>query len=191
MYGFELKEKILATNDYSTFAKIVRDFMKDAAYSWLDALEEKERNALVMLEFDPAIATTMMFFRKDIHLFSDRYMDVLEAILTKAEQMADRDKHNMLGIGNMQEIAWNAMRQFEEEKKTRDYAAKIAAELNMKTGIHDLENVLVRNSGNVRYYRHAKYASSRDLRKLFLHDILDYLRANYNGGPCNEEEEDE
>lgn len=191
MYGFELKEKILATNDYSTFAKIIRDFMKDAAYSWFSTLEEKERNALVMLEFDPAVATTMMFFRKDTHLFSDRYMDVLEAILTKAEQMADRDKHNMLGIGNMQEIAWNAMRQFEEEKKTRDYAAKIAAELNMETGIRDLENVLVRNNGNVRYYKHAKYASSRDLRKLFLHDILDYLRANYNGGPCNEEEEDE
>ena len=190
MYGFELKEKILATNDYSTFAKIIRDFMKDAAYSWFSTLEEKERNALVMLEFDPAVATTMMFFRKDTHLFSDRYMDVLEAILTKAEQMADRDKHNMLGIGNMQEIAWNAMRQYEEEKKTRDYAAKIAAELDMKTGIRDLENVLVRNNGNVRYYKHAKYASSRDLRKLFLHDILDYLRANYNGGPCNEEEDE-
>ena len=191
MYYYELKEKILATNDYPTFAKIIYDFMKDAAYSWFNALEEKERKALVMLEFDPAVATTMMFFSKHDDYFSCGYTDVLEAILTKAEQMADRDKYNMMGVGQMHDITWNAMRQFEEEKKARDYATKIAAELNMETGIRDLETVLVRNSCNVRYYKHAKYASSRDLRKAFLHDILDYLRANYNGGVCNEEEEDE
>lgn len=191
MCCYELKEKILATNDYSTFAKIIHDFMKDAAYSWFNALEEKERNALVMLEFDPAVVTTMMFFSKHDDYFSYGYTSVLEAILTKAEQMAERDKYNMMDVSCLRDITWNAMRQFEEEKKTRDYAAKIAAELGMETGIRDLENILVRNSDNVRYYKRAKYASSRDLRKAFLHDILDYLRANYNGGACNEEEEDE
>lgn len=189
MYGFELKEKILATNDYSTFAKIIRDFMKEAAYNWFSALDEKEQKALVMLEFDPAVATTLMFFRQDTHIFSDRYMDVLEAILTKAEQMADQDKLDVMGLSHMRSIAFNAMCQSKEERRMRDYATKIAAELSMETGIHDLENILVRNSGNVRYYKQAKYASSRDLRKVFLHDILDYLRANYNGGPCNEEDE--
>lgn len=189
MYGYELKNKILDTNDYSAFAKIIRDFMKEAAYNWFSALDEKEQKALVMLEFDPAVATTMMFFRKDTHLFSDRYMDVLEAILTKAEQMADQDKLDMMGLSHMRGIACNAMLQLKEERIMRNYAAKIAAELNMETGIHDLENVLVRNNSNVHYYKHAKYASSRDLRKAFLHDILDYLRANYNGGPCNEEDE--
>lgn len=190
MYSHELKNKILATNDYSTFAKIIRDFMKEAAYNWFSALDEKEQKALVMLEFDPAVATTLMFFRQDTHIFSDRYMDVLEAILTKAEQMADQDRLDIMGFGDMRVIAFNAMRQSKEEDRIRDYAAKITAELSMETGIHDLENILVRNSGNVRYYKKVKYTSSRDLRKVFLHDILDYLRANYNGGACNEEKDE-
>ncbi len=191
MYNRELKEKILAANDCSTFCKIIHDFMKDAAYNWFNALEEKERKALVMLEFDPAVATTMMFFSKgDTHLFSDIYTDVLEAILTKAEQLAKMGKLNTMGLDYMFQIVWNATKQVEEERKVRDRAAQIAMEFNMDTGIGNLENILVKNSGKVREYKRAKYSFSRDLRKLFLHDLLDYLRANYNGGACNEEKDE-
>lgn len=189
MYNFVLESKILAANDYSTFAKAVRDYMKEIALNWFNRLEEKERKALIMLDFDSSITTTMMFFNSQAYLAG--YDDVLEAILSKAEQIAEQNEFNFSGDdGFMREIAWQAKWQAKKEQEAHDYAIKIAAEMDMHTGVDALESLLKKNSGGVCFYKHAKYSSSRDLRKVFLRDILECLRKDY-GNDAYSEEEDE
>ena len=169
----------------------LHDYLNNAAMAWWHGLEDDQRKAIVLLDFDASVVTTMVFFGRDWG-FGGSYGDVLGLILDKAEMLAQEDSSALEPWAQDYElrcIVDRARLQRECEEEARHKAAEIARELGMKTGVGALENLLVNNSGLVRANKKKKETYAKEMRKAFLEDALSYLQKHYNDN--TEEEEDE
>ena len=181
------EEAIREAKDSVSFNKIINQFLQDAAMNWWHGLEENQRQAIILLDFNRAVVTTMVFFSEHDWGFCGSYTDVLTLILEKAEELA-RSEHEQAGWHyDMDSLTQYVKLQFEAEQAARSKAAAIASELCMETGISTLENLLVSNSGIVRCRRKSKLEHVKEMRKELLHDVLNYLEKHY----MDNEEEDE
>ena len=169
----------------------LHDYLNNAAMAWWNGLKDNQRKAIILLDFDASVVTTMVFFGGDWG-FGGSYGDVLELILDKAEMLAQEDSSALEPWAQDYElrcIIGRARQQMECEEEARRKAAEIARELGMETGVGTLEDLLVNNSGLVRANKKQKEAYAKEMRKAFLEDALSYLQKHYNDN--NEEEEDE
>ena len=185
----ELTSTIRNINSSRALRSALHGFLNDAAMTWWNGLEDNQRKAIILLNFDASVVTTMVFFGRDWG-FGGSYGDVLDLILDKAEllaQEADTDSWDY----ELRCIIGCARQQMEREEEARRTAAEIARDLDMETGIKALEDLLVNNSGLVRANKKQKEAYAKEMRKAFLGDALFYLQKHYNDTDANKEEEDE
>ena len=171
---------IHSTSDIRAFRSAVRDYLNDSAMQWWRGLRENERQAIVLLDFDPSVVTTMVFFGRDWG-FGGGYHDVLNAILDKADLLAKEEELGNWDYG-LRTIINYARAQAQAEQDARAKAAVIAQEMDLAAGFNALETLLVENSGTVRNSKKYKTESAKEMRKAFLADALSYLRKNYNKG---------
>lgn len=185
----ELTSTIRNTNSSRALRSALHGFLNDAAMTWWNGLKDNQRKAIILLDFDASVVTTMVFFGRDWG-FGGSYGDVLELILDKAELLAKEDSiaWGSWNDSDLRCIIGCARQQMEREEEARRTAAEIARDLDMETGIQALEDLLVNNSGLVRTNKKRKEAYAKEMRKAFLEDALRYLQKHYND---NKEEEDE
>ena len=186
----ELTSTIRNTNSSRALRSALHGFLNDAAMTWWNGLKDNQRKAIILLDFDASVVTTMVFFGGDWG-FGGSYSDVLELILDKAELLAQEDSSALEPWARDYElrcIVDRARQQMECEEEARRKAAEIARELGMETGVGALEDLLVNNSGLVRANKKRKEEYAKEMRKAFLEDALSYLQKHYND---NEKEEDE
>jgi len=169
---------IRSTSDIRAFRSAIRGYLNDSAMQWWRGLRENERQAIILLDFDPSVVTTMVFFGRDWG-FGGGYHDVLDAILDKVDLLANAEE-----LGNwdydLRTIINYARAQAQAEQSARAKAAAIAQELSMSTGISTLETLLMEHSGDVLNHKKWKIDRVKEMRKAFLSDALSYLRKNYN-----------
>lgn len=168
---------IRSASDISAFRAAIRGYLNDSAMKWWHGLEGNERQAIILLDFDPSVVTTMVFFGRDWG-FGGGYTDVMEAILEKAELLANEEELSNWGFG-LRSVIYYARAQAQAEKNARAKAAAIAQEMNLVAGYGALENLLIENSGIVRDSKKRKADNAKEMRKAFLADALYYLRKNY------------
>lgn len=185
----ELTSTIRNTNSSRALRSALHGFLNDAAMTWWNGLEDNQRKAIILLDFDASVVTTMVFFGRDWG-FGGSYSDVLDLILDKAELLAQETDADSWDY-ELRCIIGCARQQMEREEEARRTAAEIARDLDMETGINALEDLLVNNSGLVRASKKKKEAYAKEMRKAFLGDALFYLQKHYNDNDTNEEEEDE
>ena len=169
----------------------LHDYLNNAAMAWWNGLKDNQRKAIILLDFDASVVTTMVFFGSDWG-FCGSYGDVLDLILDKAELLAKEDtaaREPWVQDYELRCVIGRARQQMECEEEARRKAAEIARELDMETGVKALEDLLVNNSGLVRANKKKKETYAKEMRKAFLEDALSYLQKHYNDN--NEEEEDE
>lgn len=82
----------------------------------------------------------------------------------------------------MSSVVAYAREQANAEKIAREKAAAIAKELNMASGLSELELLLTEHSGMVQHAKKWKEETAREMRKSFLTDALKYLRTNHDKG---------
>ena len=187
----ELTSTIRNTNSSRALRSALHGFLNDAAMTWWNGLEDNQRKAIVLLNFDASVVTTMVFFGRDWG-FGGSYSDVLDLILDKAELLAKEDTSTWEPWDyELRSIIGCARQQIEREEEARRTAAEIARDLDMETGVKALEDLLVNNSGLVRANKKRKEAYAKEMRKAFLGDALFYLQKHYNDNDNNEEEEGE
>lgn len=167
-----------ASNIYD-FRSAVRTYLNDSAMRWWRGLLENERQAIILLDFNPSVVTTMAFFSHGWE-FSDGYRDVLNAILDKVGMLVDEEELQGDWSNSFRTIIHYAREQAQAEQEARVKAAVIAQEMNLTAGYNTLETLLVENSGIVRSNKKYKMESAKNMRKAFLDDALNYLRKNYN-----------
>lgn len=185
----ELTSTIRNADSSRAFRSALRGYLNDAAMAWWNGLEDNQRKAIVLLDFDASVVTTMVFFGRDWG-FGGSYSDVLDLILDKAELLAKEDTATWEPWDcELRSIIGCARQQMEREEEVRRTAAEIAYDLDMETGVKALEDLLVNNSGLVRANKKRKEAYAKEMRKAFLNDALSYLQKHYNDN--NEEDEDE
>lgn len=169
---------IRSASDIHAFRSAVRGYLNDSAMQWWRGLLENERKAIILLDFDPSVVTTMAFFGRGWS-FSGGYHDVLNAILYKVDLLASEEELDNWDYG-LRTIIDYAREQANAEKIARERAAAIAQEMDLAAGFDVLETLLVKNSGTVRNNKKRKTGSAKEMRKAFLADALNYLRNNYN-----------
>jgi hypothetical protein len=187
----ELTSTIRNAESSRALRSALRGFLNNAAMTWWNELSDNQRQAIILLDFDASVVTTMVFFGRDWG-FGGSYGDVLELILDKAELLAQEDSTTWAPWDcDLRCIIDRARLQMEYEEEARRKAAEIVRELGMETGVKALEDLLVNNSGLVRFNKKRKEEYAKDMRKAFLGDALTYLQKHYNDNDNNEEEEDE
>ena len=189
----ELTSTIRNANSSRVLRSALHGFLNDAAMTLWNGLEDNQRKAIILLDFDASVVTTMVFFGRDWG-FGGSYGDVLELILDKAELLAKEDSSASEPWDYELELRCIidcARQQKQYEEEARHKAAEIVRELGMETGVNALEELLVNNSGLVRAKKKRKEAYAKEMRKAILRDALLYLQKHYNDNDSNEEEEDE
>lgn len=178
---------IRSTSDIRAFRSAVRGYLNDSAMQWWHGLKENERQAIILLDFDPSVVTTMVFFGRDWG-FGGGYHDVLDAILDKVDLLTKEEE-----LGNwdydLRTIIYYARAQAQAEQDARAKAAAIAQEMDLAAGRSALETLLVENSGTVRNSKKCKTEHAKEMRKAFLSDALRYLEHHHNDQPTEEEDE--
>lgn len=176
----EFCNAIQSANDFRSLNSTVRGYLNQAAMQWWHGLRENEQKAIILLDFDPSVVTTMVFFGRDWG-FGGSYTDVFHVLLDKADQLVEADTLNGWGYGMSSVVAY-AREQANAEKIAREKAAAIAKELNMASGLSELELLLTEHSGMVQHAKKWKEETAREMRKSFLTDALKYLRTNHDKG---------
>lgn len=169
---------IRSTSNIHAFRLAVLNYLSDSVMRWWHHLPENERKAIILLNFDPSVVTTMAFFSHGDG-FGGGYHEVLDAILDKADMLADEELIGDWG-NSLRTIIYYAREQAQAEQAARVKAAAIAREMDLAAGYNALETLLVENSGTVRNNKKLKMESAKNMRKAFLEDALNYLRKNYN-----------
>lgn len=169
---------IRSASDIRTFRSAIRNYLNDSTMRWWRGLLENERQAIILLDFNPSVVTTMAFFSHGWEL-SDGYRDVLNAILDKADMLTKEEESDNWDC-DLHAIISYAREQARAEQEARTKAAMIAREMELAAGYNTLETLLVENSGTVRNNKKRKMEYAKDMRKAFLVDALNYLRENYN-----------
>lgn len=171
---------IQSASDARTFYTAIREYLNNSAMEWWHGLQENERKAIILLDFDPSVVTTMVFFGRGWG-FGGGYHDVLEAILDKADLLTNEKE---LGDWDydLRTIICYARMQAQAEQEARAKAAAIAQEMDLAAGYKALETLLVENSGTVCNNKKCKMEHAKDMRKTFLAGALTYLRKNYDKG---------
>lgn len=186
----ETENAIRNTTDSRALRAALRGFLCDSAMNWWHGLEENQRKAIILLDFNPAVVTTMVFFGERDWGFGGSYSDVLELILNKAEMLAEEDPEDMTKWDwEFSHIVSYARQQALAKQAAREKAAAVAQELGMVAGISNLEELLMQNSGEVCNNRKRKKELAKEMRKDFLNDALHYLAQHYNDQPTEEEDE--
>ena len=168
---------IRSASDNRAFRAAVCGYLNDSAMKWWHSLEDNERQAIILLDFNPSVVTTMAFFSHGWG-FGSGYTDVMEAILEKADLLANEEELSNWD-SDLRSIIYYARAQAQAEKDARAKAAAIAQEMNLVAGCNALENLLIENSGIVRDSKKHKMENAKEMRKAFLADTLYYLRKNY------------
>lgn len=181
-------EAVRNTTDSRALRSALRGFLSESAMTWWHGLEENQRKAIVLLDFNPAVITTMVFFGDCDWGFGGSYGDMLELILDKAEMLATSEAQDNWDY-DIREIVLRARAQAQAEQVAREKAMAVAQELGMVTGVSALEDLLVENSGEVRNNRKHKKNLAKEMRKAFLSDALRYLERHHNDKPIEEEDE--
>lgn len=181
-------EAVRNTTDSRALRSALRGFLCESAMTWWHGLEENQRKAIILLDFNPAVVTTMVFFGDCDWGFGGSYSDVLDLILDKAELLANEEE-----LGNwdydLRTIINYARAQAQAEQDARAKAAAIAQEMDLAAGYNALETLLVKNSGTVRNSKKYKTESAKEMRKAFLEDALSYLERHHNDKSTEEEDE--
>lgn len=191
MYDYSEYRELTSTIRNAESSRILRSalrgFLNDAAMTWWNGLEDNQRKAIILLDFDVSVVTTMVFFGRDWG-FGGSYGDVLELILDKAELLTQEENADSWDY-ELRCIINCARQQMEREEEARRTAAEIARNLCMETGVNALEDLLVNNSGLVRASKKKKEAYAKEMRKAFLSDALRYLESHHDDQPTEEEDE--
>ena len=169
-----------STSNARAFRSALRNYLNESAAQWWRGLRDNERQAIILLDFDPSVVTTMAFFGRDWG-FGGSYTEIMEAILEKAELLANEEELDGWDF-DLRAIAGYAQAQAQAEQEARAKAAAISRELSMSTGISTLETLLMEHSGDVRNHKKWKTDYAKALRKDFLTDALNYLRDHHNEG---------
>lgn len=181
-------EAVRNTTDSRALRSALRGFLCESAMTWWHGLEENQRKAIVLLDFNPAVVTTMVFFGDCDWGFGGSYSDVLDLILDKAELLAKAEVQGKWDY-DLSSIIHYARMQAQAEQAAREKAMAVAQELGMVTGLSALEDLLVENSGDVRNNRKHKKNLAKEMRKAFLSDALRYVELHHNDQPTEEEDE--
>ena len=160
----------------------IENYIIECARDWWKALRPTEREAIVLLDFNPSVVSSMLFFGTTPHCFADEYDTIKRVLYHKsadlAETKSDDFRHNfnsrMCGMVDLQHDGEAYQNEACETAQT------IAATLGLSEGAaFDLRVLLTRESGKVKQVRETLHKTASEYRREFLGAAMTYLKYHY------------
>lgn len=160
----------------------IENYIIDCARNWWKALRPAEREAVVLLDFNPSVVSSMLFFGTTPHGFVYDYDTIKNALYHKSANLAatksDDFRYNfnsrICGMVDLQHDGEAYQNEAYETGKT------LAATLGLsENATCDLCALLGRESGKVKRARENLRKTASDYRREFLSAAMTYLRYHY------------
>lgn len=160
----------------------IESYIIASARDWWKALRPAEREAIVLLSFNPSVVSSMMFFGSTPHGFAWDYDTIKSALYRKSADLAATKSDdfrynfnswlcNMVDLQHDGEVCQN---------EARETAKTIAATLGLSDcAAFDLANLLACESGKVKQARKALKEAANEYRRAFLGAAMTYLKYHY------------
>lgn len=160
----------------------IKNYITECTRSWWKALRPTEREAVVLLDFNPSVVSSMMFFGTTQHCFANEYDIIKRALYYKsadlAETKSDDFRYNfssrMCGMVGLQ----RAGEAYQNE--AREAAQTVAATLGLsEKATFDLMTLLAHESGKVKRTRETLRETASKYRREFLSTAMTYLKYHH------------
>lgn len=160
----------------------IENYIIRCARDWWKALCPTEREAIVLLNFNPSVVSSMLFFGTTPHCFADEYVIIKRALYSKSADLAatknDDFRYNfnsqMCGMVDLQHDGMAYQNEASEAAQT------IAATLGLSNNAaFDLRALLMRESGKVKQAREALHQTANEYRRKFLSVAMNHLKYHY------------
>lgn len=160
----------------------IENYIIESARDWWQALHPTEREAVVLLNFNPSVVSSMMFFGDTQHGFVWDYGTIKSALYRKSADLAANKSDDFRYRFN----AWmcnmvDLQRDGETyQNEARETAQTIAATFHLSEGAaFDLRALLARESGKVQQVQETLHKTANEYRRNFLSAAMTYLRYHY------------
>ena len=160
----------------------IENYIIGCARDWWKALRPTERDAIVLLDFNPSVVSSMLFFGTTPHRFADEYDIINRALYHKSANLAatkgDEFRYNFNSrIRGMVDLQHDGMVYQNEAYET---AKTLAATLGLsENATCDLCALLGRESGKVKQARENLHKTASGYRREFLGAAMTYLKYHY------------
>lgn len=160
----------------------IENYIYESARDWWKALRPAEREAIVLLDFNPSVVSSMLFFGTTPHGFVYDYDTIKNALYRKSANLAatksDDFRYNFNSrICGMVDLQHDGEAYQNEACET---AQAIAATLDLsEDATYDLRVLLARESGKVKQARENLHKTASDYRREFLGAAMTYLKYHY------------
>ena len=160
----------------------IENYITECARSWWRALRPTEREAVILLDFNPSVVSSMMFFGTTPHCFANEYDIIRRALYYKSAELAETKSNDFRYNFNSRICDMVNLQQDGEtyQNEAREVARTIAATLNLsKDATFDLLALLVNESGKVKQTRETLHETASEYRREFLRAAMAYLKYHY------------
>lgn len=160
----------------------IENYIIECAREWWKALRPTEREAVVLLNFNPSVVSSMMFFGDTSHRFVDNYDTIKRALDHKSAELAatksdDFRYHFNEWLCDMVNLRHDGMAY---QNEACEAAQTIAATLGLSNDAAvALRNLLMRESGKVKRVRESLHKTASEYRREFLGAAMTYLKYHY------------
>ena len=160
----------------------IENYIIGCARDWWRALRPTEREAVVLLNFNPSVVSSMLFFGTTPHCFVDNYDTIKRALYHKSADLAatksDDFRYNFNSrICGMVDLQHDGEAYQNEACET---AQAIAATLDLsENATYNLRVLLAHESGKVKRTRDNLRKTTSDYRREFLGAAMTYLKCHY------------
>jgi hypothetical protein len=160
----------------------IENYIIECAREWWKALRPTEREAVVLLNFNPSVVSSMMFFGDTPHRFVDNYDTIKRALYHKSANLAatksdDFRYHFNEWLCDMVNLQHDGEAYQNEALET---AQTVAATLDLsKDAVYALRVLLARESGKVKQARKNLHKAASEYRHEFLRVAMNYLKYHY------------
>lgn len=160
----------------------IENYICECARDWWKALRPTEREAVVLLDFNPSVVSSMMFFSTTPNCFVNEYDIIRRALYQKSSDLAATKSDSFRYNFNSRLCRMVDLQHDGEayQNEARETAKTIAATLGLsENATFDLCALLGRESGKVKKARENLHKTASDYRRNFLGAAMTYLKLHY------------
>lgn len=160
----------------------IENYIIGCARDWWKALRPTEREAIVLLDFNPSVVSLMLFFGATPHCFVDEYNVIKRALYHKSADLAATKSDDFRYNFNSRLCDMVGLQQDGEayQNEACEAAQTIAATLGLSNNAAaDLRALLMRESGKVKQARDALHQTANEYCRKFLSVAMIHLKHHY------------
>lgn len=170
-----------AKNSYE-LTSAIKDYINECACEWWKALRPTEREAIILLDFNPSVVSSMMFFGTTPHYFASEYNFIKRALYHKSSELATTKSDDFRYNFNSQICSMVDLQHDGEayENEALEIAQTVAETLDLSAdAVCGLRALLATESGKVKQVRETLNKTAGEYRRNFLGAAMAYLKYHY------------